>query len=89
MTQPPLLQWERVRRARFYNVQIYRNGVKVLSSWPKGARLKMRKRWKFNGKTFRLRTGSYTWLVWPAYGTRKKPRYGKLLGQSTFRIVKG
>jgi hypothetical protein len=26
----------------------------------------------------------YTWLVWPAFGSQAKPRYGKLLGQSTF-----
>jgi hypothetical protein len=31
--------------------------------------------------------GPYTWIVWPAYGTRTKPRYGSMLGQSTFRVV--
>lgn len=89
MTQAPLLRWEKVKKARFYNVQVYRNGRKVLSSWPAAARLQMHKRWKFNGKSFRLRKGAYTWIVWPALGTRKKPHYGAMLGQSTFRIVNG
>ena len=87
MTQAPLLQWQAVKRARFYNVQLYRKGRKILSVWPARARLKLRARWNFNGKAFRLRQGSYTWIVWPAYGTRTKPRYGAMLGQSTFRVV--
>jgi hypothetical protein len=87
VTQPPLLVWRAVKRARYYNVQLYRKGAKILSIWPARARLKLHKRWRYNGKSFRLRSGSYTWLVWPAYGTREKPRYGALLGQSTFKVV--
>ena len=79
--------WRSKRKARFYNVQLYRKGSKILSLWPGRARLKLHKRWKFNGRSFRLVRGSYTWLVWPAYGMRKKPNYGSLLGQSRFKIV--
>ena len=79
--------WSSKRRARFYNVQVYRKGIKILSIWAGRARLKLHKRWRFNGRSFRLVRGSYTWLVWPAYGTRKKPNYGSLLGQSKFKIV--
>jgi large repetitive protein len=89
VTKPPLLVWRAVKRARYYNVQLYRQGAKILSIWPARARLKLRKRWRYNGKSFQLRSGSYTWLVWPAYGTREKPRYGALLGQSTFKVVAG
>jgi hypothetical protein len=80
------LRWRAVRRARFYNVQVYRKGRKILSIWPRKTRLKLQKRWKYNGKTFRLTAGSYTWIVWPAFGTQAKPRYGAMLGRSTFRI---
>jgi hypothetical protein len=79
--------WRAVKRARFYNVQVYRKGSKILSIWPARARLKLHSRWKYNGKSFRLRPGAYTWIVWPAYGPRTKPRYGSMLGQSTFRVV--
>ena len=35
---PVVLRWEPVSGARFYNVQLFRNGVKVLSVWPKRPR---------------------------------------------------
>lgn len=82
------MAWRAVKKARFYNVQLYRNGNKMLSAWPRRTALKLRWRWRYNGKAVRLRAGVYTWLVWPAYGTRAKPRYGSMLGRSTFRIVK-
>ena len=31
---PPLLRWKAVKGATFYNVQLYRNGRKLLSTWP-------------------------------------------------------
>ena len=74
-------------KARFYNVQVYRGGRKILSLWPFKPRLKLQWRWKREGRVFRLRPAVYTWVVWPAFGTRAKPRYGSMLGRSTFRIV--
>jgi hypothetical protein len=84
---PTMLAWRAVPRARFYNVQVYRNGRKVLSRWPLRPRFLLRRSWRHEGRTFRLRAGVYTWFVWPAYGTKANPRYGKLLGQSSFRVV--
>jgi len=60
----------------------------MLSIWPTRTAFKLHWRWRYNGKAFRLRPGVHTWLVWPAYGTRARPRYGSMLGRSTFRIVK-
>jgi hypothetical protein len=74
-----------VPRARFYNVQLFRRGVKILSLWPARARLKLRQQWTYKGHTYRLRRGQYAWAVWPAFG--KNPRYGRMLGISSFRIV--
>jgi hypothetical protein len=87
VSAPPLLQWRPAARARFYNVQLYRKGRKILSSWPVRPRLKLRAKWKYQGKTYRLKAGVYTWVVWPAYGTRPKPRFGRMVGQSSFRMV--
>jgi hypothetical protein len=84
----PVLRWRAVRKARFYNVQLFRRGHKVLTVWPSLQRFRVQNRWTFRGREFRLRPGSYTWLVWPAYGTLSNPRYGKLLGQSTFVFAK-
>lgn len=84
---PTMLAWRAVPRARFYNVQVHRNGRKVLSAWPQRPRYGLRSSWRHEGRTFRLRPGTYTWFVWPAYGTKAVPRYGKLLGRSSFRVV--
>ena len=37
VTAPPLLRWTPVRGARYYNVQLFRGGRKVLSAWPREA----------------------------------------------------
>jgi len=84
---PPVLVWRRVPRATFYNLQLYRNGRKILTSWPTRPRLALRNSWRHEGRRFLLKRGTYTWLVWPAFGTKAVPRYGKMLGQSTFRVV--
>jgi hypothetical protein len=84
---PPVLVWRRVPRAKFYNVQLYRNGRKILTNWPTRPRLALRSSWRHHGRTMRMRRGVYTWLVWPAFGTKAVPRYGRMLGQSSFRVV--
>jgi HYR domain len=84
---PPVLVWRRVPRATFYNLQLHRNGRKILTTWPTRPRLALRNSWRHQGRRFRLRRGTYTWLVWPAFGTKTVPRYGKMLGQSSFRVV--
>jgi hypothetical protein len=87
LTLAPMLRWRSVKKARFYNVQLYRKGRKILSLWPSRTRLKLHRSWSYNGQTFRMIPGAYTWIVWPAFGPRTKPAYGSMLGQSTFRIV--
>lgn len=84
VTAPPLLDWVPVLRARYYNVQLWRNGQKILSKWPRASQLQLRRTWRYAGQRFRLEPGRYTWHVWP----RLRGRYGKPLGKSTFRAVR-
>jgi hypothetical protein len=88
VNRPPLLIWEAVKRARYYNVQVYRGSKKVLSRWPRTTRLQLTKTWRFAGHRRRLKPGRYTWYVFPGFGDRSKRNFGKLLGQSSFRVVK-
>ena len=81
-----MLRWRAVPKAKFYNAQVYRNGRKILSLWPQRPRLKLTRSWQHGGRTFRLKPGVYTWYVWPGFGTLASPRFGKLLGQSSFRV---
>jgi large repetitive protein len=87
LTTPPLLAWRAVPKARFYNVQLYRKGRKILSVWPHKPRLRLRRQWTYKGRRYRLRSASYTWIVWPAYGSPARPHFGRMLGKSSFWIV--
>ena len=84
VTKPPLLVWTPKRHASYYNVILVR-GRRVLSEWPVQARLQLARSWKYHGRRYKLRPGTYTWFVWPGRGPLSAGRYGKLLGGSTFR----
>jgi hypothetical protein len=81
---PPVLRWTPVRGARYYNVQLFRDGRQVLSAWPKRPELRLRRRWRFGGRHHRLRGGRYTWYVWPGEGPRSARRYGERIGARSF-----
>jgi hypothetical protein len=86
---PPLLTWVKVRKADFYNVQLFRKGRKILSKWPIKPRLRLQRSWVWNGRRRTLEPGTYRWFVWPAFKRRGGPvRYGKPLGHSDFVITK-
>jgi hypothetical protein len=82
--EPPVLRWKPVKKARYYNVQLYRGGVKILSAWPRYNRFPLRKAWRYRDREQRLRDGAYRWYVWPGYGAVTKHRYGNLLVQKAF-----
>jgi hypothetical protein len=83
---PPLLKWTPVRGARYYNVQLLRNGRKILSAWPKQASLQLKETWRFHGRRYRLKPAKYYWYVWPGEGPRDARRYGKRIGARSFVI---
>jgi hypothetical protein len=81
VTQPPTLRWQRVRGARLYNVQVYRDGRKIMSRWPRKPRFAMRWRWEQRGRTVRFRPAVYRWYVWPY----RSGGYGRLKVSSWFQ----
>jgi hypothetical protein len=85
---PPRLSWGKVRRARYYNLQLFKGRKKILSTWPKRSTLRLKSSWKYNGKKIKLTPGLYRWYVWPGYGSMKRHKYGNLVGSSTFRLIK-
>jgi hypothetical protein len=84
----PTLRWQPVAHARYYNVQVFRGRRKILSSWPAHTRLRLRSHWTFDGHRYTLADGRYRWYVWPGFGSRAAHRYGDLIGQSSFRLVR-
>jgi hypothetical protein len=97
VASPPVLRWQPIRRATYYNVQLWRvetSGqaqaarlVKILSAWPSAPSLKLKSRWTFAGKSYRFRPGRYRWYVFPGWGKRAVARYGAFLGENTFTVV--
>jgi hypothetical protein len=87
LSRPPLLRWRKIARASYYNVQLFRNGKKILSAWPTKPQYQLRSRWRYRGRHHRLVHGTYRWLLWAGYGHRSRHHYGKLLGRRTFVIL--
>jgi hypothetical protein len=89
VSAPPLLDWSPVPRATYYNVQLFRNGKKVLTAWPKSTSFRLARTWKFEGRTQTLSPGRYRWYVWPGFGARSDADYGKPVGTRTFVVTRG
>jgi hypothetical protein len=87
LTAPPVLAWGAVARASYYNVQLYRNGRKILTFWPRTTSLRLQRTWRFDGHTYALTPGTYRWYVWPGFGARSANRYGKLVGTRSFVVT--
>jgi hypothetical protein len=86
LAAPPLLRWTTIRGADYYNVQLLRDGRKVLSTWPGRPRLQLKARWRFEGHVRRLVPGHYRWDVWPGFGSRSAAHYGRRVGGRSFVI---
>jgi hypothetical protein len=84
VSRPPLLDWRPKAQATYYNVQLWRSGVKILSRHPTRSQFALRSTWTYAGRTYRLGAGRYKWLVWPGFGQPSAARFGKLLGWSEF-----
>jgi hypothetical protein len=84
--RPPLLRWTPVRGARYYNLQLWRRGHKILSVWPARPRYQLTRRWRYGGRSWRLEPGRYRWFVWPGFGPRAKVDYGRRMGPGSFKV---
>ncbi|HSC51308.1 MAG TPA: hypothetical protein VLD16_13685 [Gaiellaceae bacterium] len=81
----PILRWNRVRGARYYNVQLYRGSKRVYAAWPTRNHLGLPAGWRWNGKRHRLSPGKYRWYVWAGFGARSFARY-RSVGSAQFIV---
>jgi hypothetical protein len=86
LRKPPLLRWRKVAKARYYNVQVFRKGKKILSAWPSKPHYQLRRTWRYGGHRYRLSDATYRWYLWAGYGKRSAHHYGSLLGQRSFVV---
>jgi hypothetical protein len=82
-----LLRWRSASHAGYYNVQLWRSGTKVLSSWPSGPSFRIARTWSYLGRSYNLAPGRYTWFVWPGRGKPTEHSFGPLLGSSSFVVT--
>jgi hypothetical protein len=88
VSAPPLLMWAVVKDATYYNVQLYRNGKKILTAWTRHPKLRLEQSWQFDGRKYVLSPGLYRWYVWPGLDRPAANRYGKLIGTRTFVVTR-
>ena len=78
--EPPLLTWKGQDGVVYYNVQIFRNGKRVIVGWPSHA--------SYRVPLGTLEPGTYVWFVWPAEKHEgATPTFGKLIGRATFEYA--
>jgi hypothetical protein len=88
LKKAPKLLWAKNAEADYYNVQVFRGAVKILSIWPVGTSLGLKHSWKYRGRAYKLTRGVYRWYVWPGFGARSAIDYGELLGSRSFQITR-
>jgi HYR domain-containing protein len=82
----PLVDWVGSLHASYYNLQLWRNGKKILSVWPVKSAFRVRSSWSFNGRRYALGSDAYRVYVWPGFGPKYAADYGSLLGWSQFSV---
>jgi hypothetical protein len=88
VTAPPLLSWTGLPNASYFNVQLYRDGQKILTVWPKAHSFRLQASWTYQGRRYTLTPGRYRWYVWPGFGSLSANRYGKLIGSRSFVVLR-
>jgi hypothetical protein len=77
VTSAPLMTWKPKAGTAYYNVQVFRNGKRILVGWPAQASYRL--------PAYLLEPGIYTWYVWPAIKhANATPTFGELIGRATF-----
>jgi hypothetical protein len=80
------LRWRARPGAEYYNLQLFRNGRKILSAWPTTNHYTLRTGWTYRGHRHHLVAGRYRWYAWAGYGARSRHRYGTKPARGVVRM---
>ena len=72
----PLLTWKPKQGSAYYNLQLFRNGKRVLVVWPSHASYRI--------PAGILTPGTYVWYVWPALRSGGSATFASRIGRATF-----
>lgn len=81
----PILRWQSVRGAGYYNVQLYRGSKRIFVAWPRFHQVGLQMSWRWSGRRRYLLPGRYRWYVWAGFGPRKLAHY-RSLGSASFVV---
>ena len=68
--------WGAVPKATYYNVQLYRNGKKILTAWPTTTSFRIERSWRFDGRVQRLTSGAIAGTSGPASARARRTGTG-------------
>jgi hypothetical protein len=74
----PELTWNAVAGANYYDVQLFRENVRILDLWPSTPHVTVPAAWVYGGVHYRLEPGRYRWYVYPGTGEISQLVLGKL-----------
>ena len=81
VVEAPRLSWKAREGTAYYNLQVFRDGKRILTDWPSTASFRLPENL--------LEPGTYTWFVWPALkGKGAAATFGDLIGRATFVYAK-
>jgi hypothetical protein len=80
--------WQRVPRATYYTVRLYRGGVRVFEASVAGTRVRVPVSWVFERRRQRLLPGIYEWSVRPGYGARSRALYGDAVVRANLTVTR-
>jgi hypothetical protein len=75
----PRLSWQRVRHARYYDIQVWKGSRKLAEAWPS------KPYWRPPSAKL-AGAGRVTWYVWPGFGARSAANYGHEIGHAHVSI---
>ena len=82
-----MLRWTAAPKAAYYNVQLFRGGHKVLTTWTSKPQLRLPRQWQLDGKGRAADArAAIAGTSGPGTASRQPRRYGKLLGSSSFVV---
>jgi hypothetical protein len=86
---PLTIHWAAGGAAAYFDFVLWRDGTRVLDTWPASAHTVVPAAWTYRGKRYKLTGGRYSWFVYPGVGRRADARYGALTASGQFTVTGG
>jgi hypothetical protein len=84
----PILRWQKLKRASYYHVQLFRGSKRIFAAWPSTRQVALPESWRWAGKRYTLKPGKYRWYAWGGLGKRSFARY-HAIGSARFIVPPG